>query len=78
MDTDFQIKTKVLLKLFKAGKCSEADILNMKTEEMLNLPNVLIKEIKVICAIKENVKSTHSIHISEVNKMKGDDYGYKV
>lgn len=56
MDTDFQIKTKVLLKLFKAGKCSEADILNMKTEEMLNLPNVLIKEIKVICAIKENVK----------------------
>lgn len=56
MDTDFQIKMKVLLKLFKAGKCSEADILNMKTEEMLDLPNVSIKEIKVICAIKENVK----------------------
>ena len=61
MDTDFQIKTKVLLKLFKAGKCSEADILNMKTEEMLNLPNVLIKEIKVICAIKENVKK-HTLY----------------
>lgn len=64
MDTDFQIKTKVLLKLFKAGKCSEADILNMKTEEMLNLPNVLIKEIKVICAIKENVKKAHTLFIS--------------
>ena len=42
MDTDFQTKTKVLLKLFKAGKCSEADILNMKTEEMLDLPNISI------------------------------------
>lgn len=28
----------------------------MKTEEMLDLPNVSIKEIKVICAIKEAVK----------------------
>lgn len=44
MDTDFQTKMKVLLKLFKAGKYSEADILNMKTEEMLDLPNVSIKE----------------------------------
>lgn len=67
MDTDFQIKTKVLLKLFKAGKCSEADILNMKTEEMLNLPNVLIKEIKVICAIKENVKK-HTLYSYLVGK----------
>ena len=32
MDTDFQTKMKVLLKLFKASKCNEADILNMKTE----------------------------------------------
>ena len=54
MDTDFQTKMKVLLKLFKAIKCNEADIL--KTEEMLDLPNVSIKEIKVICAIKEAVK----------------------
>lgn len=61
MDTDFQTKTKVLLKLFKAGKCSEADILNMKTEEMLDLPNILIKEIKVICAIKEAVKK-HTLY----------------
>ena len=56
MDTDFQTKMKVLLKLFKAGKYSEADILNMKTEEMLDLPNIPIKEIKVICTIKEAVK----------------------
>ena len=61
MDTDFQTKMKVLLKLFKAGKCNEADILNMKTEEMLDLPNVSIKEIKVICAIKENVKK-HTLY----------------
>lgn len=61
MDTDFQTKMKVLLKLFKAGKYSEADILNMKTEEMLDLPNVSIKEIKVICAIKEAVKK-HTLY----------------
>ena len=62
MDTDFQTKMKVLLKLFKAGKCNEADILNMKTEEMLDLPNVsIIKEIKVICAIKEAVKK-HTLY----------------
>ena len=40
---------------------SEADILNMKTEEMLDLPNVSIKEIKVICAIKEAVKK-HTLY----------------
>ena len=37
MDTDFQTKMKVLLKLFTAGKCNEADILNMKTEVMFRL-----------------------------------------
>lgn len=77
MDTDFQTKTKVLLKLFKAGKCSEADILNMKTEEMLDLPNISIK-LRLYVLLKKLLKSTHSIHISEVSKMKGDDYGYKV
>ena len=51
----------IFLKLFKAGKCSEADILNMKTEEMLDLPNISIKEIKVICAIKEAVKK-HTLY----------------
>ena len=51
----------IFLKLFKAGKYSEADILNMKTEEMLDLPNVSIKEIKVICAIKEAVKK-HTLY----------------
>lgn len=61
MDTDFQTKMKVLLKLFKAGKCSEADILNMKTEEMLDLPNVSIKEIKVICAIK-GAEKKHTLY----------------
>ena len=57
MDTDFQTKMKVLLKLFKASKCNEADILNMKKEEIIHFPNVTIKEIKFKCAIKEDVKN---------------------
>jgi len=57
----FPNKNESALKLFKAGKYSEADILNMKTEEMLDLPNVSIKEIKVICAIKEAVKK-HTLY----------------
>ena len=54
----------------RQSKCNEADILNMKTEEMLDLPNVSIKEIKVICAIKEAVKKQHIENIKNEKNLK--------
>ena len=50
-------RANVLEKLFKAGFCTEKQILNMQLEDILKIPNCTPNEISIIIEFKKTIKT---------------------
>ena len=53
----FQQKVKVLSRLYEFGCRSEKELLSFTLENILEIPNITVSEIRIISALQKNIKA---------------------